>query len=477
MKHSNNLTISDQLSRLISLISGKGLRVQLARAGIGSLAVTVANIVLGLVLSVVLARTLGPEGYGNYAYVFALISILSIPAQFGLPRLVVRETAKTEVNKQWGLMRGIWRWSDTVASVLSLTLVIVSLFVLWLMADRFSQVQLATFLWGLAMVPLIVLGTLRGAALQGLRCVVLAELPKATLRPGFLLLLILSFVWLGGREQLTAATAMGFHALAAGLAFLVGIWFLRRNRPTPLVAGPTPVYQKRLWFSSVLPLALAAGMLQINRYTDIVMLGYFMSAQDVGIYRIAVQGAWLTSFGLQVIGMFISPYFARLHEQKDIERLQHLATYSARIAVIVALPSFFIVCIWGNELIQLFFGYSYITGYTPLVILACGQLIHSFFGFVGIILNMSGYQRDMARGVAITAGINIVLNAALIPVFGMAGAAAATALTLVIFNIILWRDVHRRLNIDTTAIGTYKANSDRDTGTTGSCHSSQDQEK
>ena len=36
---------------------------------------------------VLLARTLGPEGYGVYAFFFALVSFLAIPAQIGMPNL------------------------------------------------------------------------------------------------------------------------------------------------------------------------------------------------------------------------------------------------------------------------------------------------------------------------------------------------------------------------------------------------------
>ena len=78
---------------------------QIARGGIGSLTVKVANTVFGIALGIILARALGPEGYGTYAYVFALVAIMAIPAQFGLSNLVIRETARAHVKEQWGKMR------------------------------------------------------------------------------------------------------------------------------------------------------------------------------------------------------------------------------------------------------------------------------------------------------------------------------------------------------------------------------------
>jgi O-antigen/teichoic acid export membrane protein len=73
-------------------------------------------------------------------------------------------------------------------------------------------------------------------------------------------------------------------------------------------------------------------------------------------------------------------------------------------------------------------------------------------GSVAQLLNMTGHERDMARGVVIAAISNIVLNAVLIPPFGMQGAAIATATTLLIWNYLLYRDVKYRLGIETIAI-------------------------
>lgn len=430
---------------------GAGLRAQLTRAGIGSLTIKVVHVFLGLLLAIVLARSLGPEGYGIYSFVFAVISILSIPAQFGLPRLVVRETAKTLVNEEWGLMRGIWHWANTVAGVMCIILVLAAFGTLWLMADRFSQLQHATFLWGLVLMPLIVFGALRDAALQGLLRVVLGRLPETILRPGGYILALLITIWWSSPEQITASTAMSLRALVAGLALLVSIWLLRHSRPDPLVASPIPVYETRLWLATVLPFALTAGMQQVNKYTDIIMLGYFMTAEEVGVYRVAVQGAILVIFGLQTVNMFVLPYFARMHMQEDHKRLQKLVTMCARASLLAALPIVLVFVFWGEAIICTFFGSDYINAYLPLVILASGQFVNALFGPVGILLNMTGHQRDTLRGIMIAAGANILLNLALIPTFGLNGAAIATALTFIIWNVSLWLYAKKRIDLNTTA--------------------------
>lgn len=451
------MKIKSRLAQILVSVRSNGLPGQLLRGGVGSIVLRISNVSLGLALAVVLARTLGPEGYGTYAYVFALVSILAIPAQFGVPRLVVRETAKAQANENWGLMRGVWRWSTQVILILSICLACVSAVLAWVLNDRFTDLQLTTFYFGVMLVPVIALGNLRGAALQGLRRVIWGQLPENILRPGFLVLLLLSAVWLS-RGGLSASQAMGLHVVAAGAAFLVGVLLLNFSRPVPLRFAPPPIYFYRDWLMAIWPLALTAGMQQINKNADIVMVGCFLSPENVGVYRIAVQGATLVIFGQQAVAMIVSPYYARLYAQGDLMRLQRLVTVSARAAFFTALPLLVIFALWGADIIQIVFGVNYVDAYAPLMILGAGQLVNSVFGHVGILLNMTGHERYTMRGMAIAAATNIILNLAFIPLWGINGAALSTALTLVLWNLLLWRGVNNQLGIHSAAFFRGKIN-------------------
>jgi O-antigen/teichoic acid export membrane protein len=60
---------------------------------------------------------------------------------------------------------------------------------------------------------------------------------------------------------------------------------------------------------------------------------------------------------------------------------------------------------------------------------------------------MTGYQKYTFIGVAVSAILNIILNAALIPQWGAEGAAMATAISTVVWNILLVSFVQKKLNI------------------------------
>jgi len=432
---------------------GQGLRGQLLRAGAGSILVKIAATALGLAVTVLLARSLGANGYGIYTYVFALTSLLAIPAQFGLPSLVVRETAKAQAKEQWGLMRGLWRWTNRTAGVISILLVILAGGAGWIWRDHFSHLQIMTFTTALLLVPVIALGNLRGAALRGLRKVVIGQLPEHVLRPGFLICLTIGALLVLPQEKFTAATAMLLHVVSASLAFIVGAWLLFHFRPRELRAQPIPIYEARAWSLSTLPLGMIAAMQLVNDYTDILMLGLFLNAEQVGIYKISVQMAVLVSFPITAVNLAIAPHISRLHAAGDFQRLQRLLTTSAIGVFFSAGATVGALCLFGNHLIEFVFGPAFRDSYAPMIVLAAGQLVVATLGSLVTIANMTGHEHAAAKTIGIGAIVNIGLNAFLIPAYGIMGAAVATVSSLLVWRLLLFSRLKTSLGVNPSVIG------------------------
>lgn len=76
-----------------------------------------------------------------------------------------------------------------------------------------------------------------------------------------------------------------------------------------------------------------------------------------------------------------------------------------------------------------------------------------FCGSVGFLMTMTGHEREAARVVAGAALANVALNAALVPPFGLSGAAVATAVSLVGWNAVLLTRARTRLGIVPTVLG------------------------
>ncbi|WP_420569035.1 polysaccharide biosynthesis C-terminal domain-containing protein [Thalassovita sp.] len=433
-------------------ISGQGfgsvLRTRLVRAGLGTAALRVIGLALTLGTSVLLARVMGPEGLGTYTLAFAAISLLGIPVQMGIPALVLRETARAQAVADWPRLRGIWFWATRrillVSALIALS-VVVAVFTLPVLPDGARSV----FLLGIPLIPVIALSQIRAAALRGLGRVIWGQLPEILIRPALLVLLVLACTAV---VTLTPRLVMGLHLVAAAIAFTVGMALLMRARPAELLQGGERQIDPT-WARAVLSLALIAGAQSITANADFLMLGWWQSEQQVGVYKVATSGASLTVAGLGVLAMITNPRFAALHQTGDSRQLARLAAYAAVLGFAAALPVLVIFAIWGAPILSAVFGPAFAGGAAAMLILTAGQTLSAFFGACIGLLNMTGHERQAMRGVLISALLNVALNVALIPPFGIEGAAVATLISTAVWNLLLWWSVRRHLGLDSSVLG------------------------
>jgi O-antigen/teichoic acid export membrane protein len=442
-------TMSSRLPAWLSLGSKGSLRSHLVRGTLGAFALNSCGLVFQLVTGVLLARLLGAAGYGTYAYAMALIGLMTVPTVIGLPHLIVRNMAVYQAKNEFSLMRGLLVRGNQAVFLVSLLIAGAAAAISLAFAERFDPSRLHTFLIALVLLPFLALMNVRMAALRGLRHVVLGIMPDTLIRPAlFVFTLVVGIFILPSR--LSPQWAMIFQVSVTAIAFLIGAFLLMRLLPVDTKTAVSD-YDTGTWLKSALPFMFLGAMQHINKQTDIVMLGLFRSVEEVGIYRAVVQGVILVGFVLTVVNTVLAPTIAELYARADRERLQRVVTLSARAILAGTLPVALVLIFGGEWLLGMFFGEEFRVGGTALSILCLGQLISVGMGPVGVILNMTGHERDAARGVAVAPVLNIVLNALLIPKFGMEGAAAASGLSLVSWNLLMFYWVCKRTGIVSTA--------------------------
>jgi O-antigen/teichoic acid export membrane protein len=102
------------------------------------------------------------------------------------------------------------------------------------------------------------------------------------------------------------------------------------------------------------------------------------------------------------------------------------------------------------------FGEQFKTGSAALIILAGGSLVNALTGSVGVLLQMTGRQKEYNYIVITAAGINIALNIILIPAYGIIGAAIASASSKILQNIAAAFYVYKVYNFATVFIPFFK---------------------
>lgn len=426
----------------------------LIKGASGTFVLKVTSVGLGLIISMSLARLLGAAGYGIYAYATAWIGVLGVPALLGTDNLLVRKVSTYYSQSKWGLIRGLLQKSSRVVLYVSLCLMALAGITAWTLVDS-NKPLLYSFLVSLLLLPLTAFNKLIQSVMQALHHAVPGQLPEMLIRPLVFIALIGGAYFLLG-DRFSAVWAIGLNFTATAAAFTLGIFLLQKLLP-PQVKTASPAYKTRTWIRSALPLFLVSGMHVINTKTDIIMLGIIKGEYVSGIYAVTTRGAELITFILVAVNTALGPVIARLYAVNEMRKLQNVITQSSRLILLCSLPAALCFILFGYWFL-LMFGPEFIKGRTALAILSTGQLINAASGSVGLILIMTGHGREAALGVGLSAAANVIFNALFIPVWGLEGAATATAGSLVMWNAILIWFVRRRLGLHPTALGVVRRN-------------------
>ncbi len=175
---------------------------------------------------------------------------------------------------------------------------------------------------------------------------------------------------------------------------------------------------------------------------DSLMLGLLLSTDAVGIYRIASQVAVAIVIALTAMNGILHPIVADLHasgKQKELQRIVSIGANAVfAISIIGGLVLFF-----AADYLPLLFGREYVEPIPILRILIFGQIFNACAGPAVLLLNMTGYQRDAAKIMAVGATLNLILNAVMISTMGIEGAAYATIITTLLWNVgaafVVWK--------------------------------------
>jgi O-antigen/teichoic acid export membrane protein len=211
------------------------------------------------------------------------------------------------------------------------------------------------------------------------------------------------------------------------------------------VAGELPALQREaIRFSASL---LAVQALEYTfAQLDKVVLGYYLDARSVGIYVVAGSVITFLPILLQSVNQIFSPTIADLHARGELDVLQRLYQTLTKWIFGFTLPLAIVVCVFAAPLMQIF-GSEFRAGWPILIIGTLGQLINCAVGSVGLLLIMSGNQDRLVRvQVKVVIG-NIILNLALIPIWGVIGAIVASAATNAAINLLYLREVKAILGL------------------------------
>ena len=411
------------------------LRRRLTRNTLSKIAGEIGSRVLGLLFYVFFARWLGANGLGLYSSALAYASLFAALVDLGTNSIITRDLARN--RSRLAEIVGHVNSLKSVSVLVTLSAIGVSLF---LLPERGGGKTLVM------MMGLLIVGNglldYFAAVLSGLEFMGLEAVLRITNKALGLLGAAAGFHLFGSLRSTVAGMLVG-----CALNVIGGYVLLHR------IGAPWRPRWNWNWHKGLLSqsLPLMTSWIFWNLYLNqsIVLLTWLKtSMQMVGWFA---AGLRLIDVLRGIPSLLTGAFFPVLADFSRTEpnRFQGLSLFLVEWTLIVSLPLATGVSLLAAPIIRLIFGAGY-EGSGPVLALAIWSVIGFFVNNVLInLLIILEMPKRTAAGAAFVMLIHLVLNLALVPARGLAGAALALVLSesaYLVFNVILLRRSLRLLS-------------------------------
>ena len=394
----------------------------------------------------ILAKSLGVDDFGNFMMAFTLLIGFSFLARFGLPFGILRFSGVFYENNKISKIVKLRRLSFLLSTGLSLLLGTILILSHNFFSNLFfdgKDVYNLLFLVAIAL-PFHANILIQSSFIKSFKKPELAPLFEIGLL-GFTSAFIL-FVLTFFNFQFTIESTFLIFTVSATIILILGYFILNKILNSRIESFDDEVLDEEVFLSTLPDYALSSIIGYFLRFSPVLILGYFYSSNEVGLFSIANRISFVISFVLWIFHSVYAPVFANLFNNKKIEELQALVKRSVLYMLLVSFPLLLIIITFPNQILGVF-GSEFKQAKAALIILSISQLVNVMTGPVYFLLNMTGYQKKMRNVMIITMAINLALSISLIPQFGFVGAAISSGFGLVLQNLLAFRLCRKYLNI------------------------------
>lgn len=406
------------------------LRALIAAYGryVAGLAVRGIEVLGKLGLYILAAMVLGLHDAGQFFLCITWVSLAATIGRMGFERAMTRHIAA-----ELGLGRGRAALRDLLVGTGWTAFGAVAIGIAtWLAAEPvaagiFGQPD---FAHALALSPLLILpqtlSVSLGYVLTGLKRGIASQVVQNAIWPSIAL----------------GALALGVDrldhllwALSAGLwlSTVVGLVLVFRDRHRFVDRGAAAPLDATAELPTLWRTARPLAVVEITQVSlnslPALVLGAFATPAAVGAFSIAHRMSLMIWVVILSIGIMVAPHFAELHRREEWAALRAQNRRARHATAVLGAPVCLAMMLWPEPLLRLM-GAGFETAATALVILAAGQLVNCILASQDLMLAMTGHGRLLQRLNLLQLAAAILLSAALIPPFGMIGAAIVGSWTV-----------------------------------------------
>lgn len=395
--------------------------------GLSSFLIRGIGIVMSYVFTVYVTNVFGASVFGLFSIAISIFMIVSVIGRMGLDINIVKYFSLKDNLKDSGLFFRVLIKAFVLSSFLSLT---IFFFRENLTTHFFAKPkpELIPYLnWILLSIPLWVVTLICASVSRAQKNIKWFSFVSLVSR-FFFSLIILFILLLFSKQPIIIAQA---HFYGILVTTIIALYSSIRE-----LKGLKLRTQSKSWdyIKESLPMMLSSSILIFLGWMDTFIMGIYKTDSEVGIYNVCIKIATLTTFTLLAINSILAPKIAKCYSEKNTKKYKELIQFSTKLnfiisSIIIGITLFF------NKFLLGIFGDEFRNATVILVVLCCGQMINSFSGSVGIILQMIGKQKVYQYFVLSALVLNLFLTLALTPKYGGIGAAFSTVISMAFWNL------------------------------------------
>jgi O-antigen/teichoic acid export membrane protein len=437
-----------------SMVAGDRRSQPLGRTSIAALAVLAAGAGLTCMAQLVTARIIGPDSYGVYAYVLAWVTLLGYFSTLGFHVSLLRFVPAYQAKEEWALARGVIVYSERGTAAAAISIVLIGVCGIVALHGSLRPEFALSFLLGIATVPFLALQLISASVVRAFGGIIAALAPERVVRDGLLLAIVAVVFW-GNLYRLDATLAMGAMLLSSIVMLGLARIFLRRLRP-PALDHAKPAYTAKDWWRPTLPLTVMMIADNLMSRSAVIALGLTGNTREAGIFAAAFSIATVTALPRMAVATAFAPTVSALFALGDQAGLQSLSAKASWLSLLGTVCTAIPLLLLAQPLLT-WFGRDFMPGAPIVRILVLSQVLAAACGPQQHLITMSGHERAGAAILALCAASSFAGCLLMIDSFGIKGAALATALTVVGWNMAMGIFIHKALHLVPGLIASFKA--------------------
>jgi O-antigen/teichoic acid export membrane protein len=419
--------------------------MELFRGGAIALIFKFFSILIGYIFFWILARWLGADGVGVFSTAWTILMIGAVFGKLGFDTSIVKFIAGSIGKGNYHHVKSIYKHSISIVSITSF----ISAAILFAFAEPVSNLFFESDNY--TNVVRIIAVTIIPMSLLNINAESMKALKRITafsiFQNGSMYLMTLFVLFLLMQNGLNNTTSIYSLFVGISILLIISLFVIHsflKNLHAKTSRKDTYQFKLKSTINISLPMMFTNSLFLIMSWMDILMLSAFRTDAEVGIYNTSLKISAVISVALIAINSIALPKYAELFEQNNRKGFRKIVKQTSFLNFGISLPAFLMIVLFPSFLLGIF-GEEFIIGKTSLIILAIGQIFSAFSGSTIHVMNMTGREKQARNILLTTAILNLVLNYFLIPIYGINGAAIATMISTVLWNLLAEIEIYRHL--------------------------------